>query len=73
VTGPKRPVSDRVEAVLRAARGTAGVIRAGGPVRLPLALAERVATLLEACDDVAALAHEELVALESARDVEDPA
>jgi hypothetical protein len=45
-------------------------IRSGGPMRLDLALAARLDELLAAAADVRALTRDEVVRIESARDVD---
>jgi hypothetical protein len=64
----RRERIDRTARIGQAAAHAATQIRDGGALRLPAALAVRVDEFLAAADRLAALAEDEVLALEGARD-----
>lgn len=68
----RRDRLERVERLLKLARTVSAEIRIGGPARLPMELAAAAAVFLSCAEDLAGLAHRELLALEAARDPDEP-
>jgi hypothetical protein len=67
----RRDRLERVERLLKLAKQVSAELRAGEPARLPLDLAAGAALFLTCAEDLAGLAHRELLALEAARDPEE--